>query len=160
MEDGITNVCGLAPEDLLTRYDFEIDAFAAGFEILARRLAPLTRVMKWFLTGPLAYGEQGPSILPDVYRPGDTVAFLDAFLGSGLVNAMSTGRSAWVAAARRLPPAQRAAECRRLLRRPLYMARFFRMALERGVAEKLAWLLPVGLLFRVTRLTTSGPAGR
>jgi hypothetical protein len=31
VEDGITNVCGLAPEDLLARYDFEIDAFAAGF---------------------------------------------------------------------------------------------------------------------------------
>jgi hypothetical protein len=158
VEDGITNVFGLAPEDLLARYDFEIDDYAAGFEILAQRLAPLTRVTKWFLTGPLAYGEQGPPVLPDVYRAGDTFVFLDPFLGSGLVNAVATGRSAGVGA--RGLPRQHAAQCHRRLRRPLYMARFFRMALERGLAEKLAWLVAAGLLFPATRMTTSGPAGR
>ena len=101
VEYGITKVWGLAPEDLPARYDFEINAFAAGFEILAQRLVPLTRVTKWFLTGPLVYGEQGSPIPPRV-----------------------------------------------------------RMALERGLAEKLGWLVPAGLLFRATRLTTSGRAGR
>lgn len=155
VEYGITNVCGLAPEDLLARYDFEIDVFAAGFEILAPRLAPLTRVTKWFLTGALVYGEQGAPIPPPVYRPGETYTFL----GSGLVNAVATGRSAGVAAREGFPRAQHAAECHRLLRRPLYMARFLRM-LERGLAEKLGWLVLAGLLFRATRLTTSRRAGR
>jgi len=70
VEDGITNVCGLAPEGLLAHYDFESTNSPQEFEIPAGRLAPLTRVTKWFLTGPLAYGLHG--LIPsDVYRAGD-----------------------------------------------------------------------------------------
>jgi hypothetical protein len=159
VEDGITNVCGLAPEDLLAHYDFKSTNSPQGSRFLAGRLAPLTRVTKWFLTGPLAYGNHG--LIPsDVYRAGDTFAFLDPFLGSGLVNAVATGRSAGVAAVRGLPPAstrRNATDCCVGL---FTWLGFFRTALERGLAEKFGWLMAAGLLFRATRLTTSGPVRR
>src|SRR5439155_8249768 len=57
VEAGITNVCGLGPEDVLHRYDFDFDRLLADSPALRSRLAPLNRSMKWLSTGPLHYGQ-------------------------------------------------------------------------------------------------------
>ena len=158
VENGITNVCGIAAEEELARYDFEIDNVIAGWKPLARRLAPLARVTRWYQVGPLVFGSQwdrlagsaGPGRL---YPAGDALGFLDPFTGTGLVHAVASGRLAGLAASRGTPPCAYLAEYRRIAGKLFWVARFLRVALVTGLAESLGPWIPPRFLFRLTRLT-------
>jgi flavin-dependent dehydrogenase len=101
VENGITNVCGIAPEKVLRRYAFQFDDFLAGPQPLAERLRPLSRRMPWLATGPLRFcAAGGDSPHARFYAAGDALAFVDPFTGSGILNALLTGRLAGTAAAR------------------------------------------------------------
>lgn len=155
VECGVTNVCGLATEELLRRHGFQIDFLLLADRPLAERLAPLSRALKWLITGPLVFGDllrhHGESGL---YRAGDALAFIDPFTGSGLLNALITGRLAGIAAARGVAVTEYLAACRRMLSRPLLTAALFRRFLEYGLAEYVAPLAPALRLYEWTR-----PAG-
>jgi menaquinone-9 beta-reductase len=55
---GITNVCGIAPENLMRRYNFDHDELVASSQPLGERLAPLKRSMEWLSVGPLRFGNK------------------------------------------------------------------------------------------------------
>src|SRR5439155_4655767 len=87
-----TNVCGLGPETLLKKFNFEVDELVNSFSPLKERLGPLARSMKWLHVGPLIFQnrlEQEPE--PGVYTAGDALSFVDPFTGSGLLSAAITG---------------------------------------------------------------------
>lgn len=150
VEDGLTNVCGLAPESLLRRLDFDYEALCRTHDpALADRLAPLTRHMNWLSTGPLVYGRRTQPA--DVYAAGDAFSFIDPFTGAGMLNALETGRLAGKAAATDQSPAAYRAAVNATLRRPLFMASLFRRAIAAGVGAHLAPWLPGRWLFALTR---------
>jgi hypothetical protein len=92
IENGVTNVCGLAPERTLRSFGFHPSD-------LLERYAP--RTMDWLVTGPLVFSERLRQPADQaVYRAGDSLGFIDPFTGSGILNAMLTGELAGVAAAR------------------------------------------------------------
>jgi menaquinone-9 beta-reductase len=149
VEDGVTNVCGLAPESLLRRLDFSYDALLELSPALRDRTRPLARTMNWLSTGPLVYGRR---MQPgDVYAAGDAFSFIDPFTGAGMLNALETGRMAGIAAAMgQSPSAYRQAVLRRL-QRPLLAAATFRGAIAAGVGPLLAPWIPGRWLFALTR---------
>lgn len=151
IEQGLTNVCGLAPEDVLRRYGFEPEPLFSA-PALADRLRPLTRTMSWLMAGPLVFTRafDGPA-QPKIYPAGDVLGFIDPFTGSGILNALLTGRLAGRAAARGLPSQQYLRHCRRLLARPVEVAALVRAALRNGLAEYLVSFVPARLLYRWTR---------
>ena len=72
IEEGRTNICGLAPEDFLKRFQFEYDEVIRQSAPLAERVRPLARVLDWVSTGPLEYGQRfdpHPGIYPAGERP-------------------------------------------------------------------------------------------
>ncbi len=150
VEGEYTNVCGLGPEDFLSRFDFDYDLVVRKSPALAARLAPLTRSMKWISTGPLRYGQ---AFNPDgaQYLAGDALSFVDPFTGSGLLAAVKTGGLAGLAAARGEPVSRYLARCRASLRQPFEVASIFRKAVEGGWAEWVAPLVPGRVLFALTR---------
>lgn len=150
IEGGGTNVCGLGPEDYLRRFDFDFDAIAGRSDALGKRLAPLSRKMKWLTTGPLKFNQ---SFAPGgkTYLAGDALSFVDPFTGSGLVAAVKTGALAGRAAARGVSPADYYAECRAVLKSPFEIAGIFRKAVSTGWAEWLVGLVPGRILFALTR---------
>ncbi len=154
IENGITNVCGLAPERMLRSCGFEPGKLLHRCQSLAERLRPLTRTMDWLVTGPLVFST-GPEIAephaPALYRAGDALAFIDPFTGSGILNAMLTGERAGRAAAHGSPVEEYLRHCRRLLRRPFLVSRAVRTVLASGHAHTLAPLVPGRLLFYATR---------
>lgn len=149
VENGVTNVCGLAPESLLRRLDFAYDALLELSPALRDRTRPLTRTMEWLSTGPLVYGRRTQ---PDhLYPAGDAFSFIDPFTGAGMLNALETGHMAGTAAAtRQSPSAYRQAVSRRL-QRPLLAAATFRGAIAAGVGPLLAPWIPGRWLFALTR---------
>lgn len=150
VEGGRTNVCGLAPEDFLRRFDFDYDALLRESEPLGRRVAPLSRSMKWLTTGPLCYRQQFASDGLH-YRTGDALSFVDPFTGSGLLAAVKTGSLAGRAAARDEPVDKYLAQCRESLGKPFAAASLFRATLRLGWADALAGIVPGRLLFALTR---------
>ncbi len=150
IEAGRTNVCGLAPEHFLKRFDFDFDAVTRESPALAQRLAPLTRSMKWISTGPLQFTQRFSSDR-NVYLAGDALSFVDPFTGSGLLAAVKTGALAGIAAARQTPAAEYQAQCRTMLRKPFEIAGIFRKAIGSGWADHLAPFVPGRLLFSLTR---------
>ena len=150
IEAGKTNVCGLAPEDFLRRFDFDFDAAIRQSPALSERIAPLSRSMKWISTGPLQF-EQRFSERRDVYLAGDALSFVDPFTGSGLVAAVKTGALAGTSAARGIALGTYYAECKSKLKKPFEIAVIFRQAVRTGWAERLAGFLPGRLLFSITR---------
>jgi menaquinone-9 beta-reductase len=150
VERGITNVCGLGPEDLLRRFDFDYDRLVAESPALRARLAPLTRSMKWLSTGPLRYGQSFDPTATQ-YLAGDALSFVDPFTGSGLVAAVKTGALAGAAAAQGEPVAHYLQRCRTSLKKPFEIAGIFRKAVEDGWAEWVAPLVPGRILFALTR---------
>jgi flavin-dependent dehydrogenase len=150
VEAGMTNVCGLGPEDVLKAVDFDYDRVIVQSSPLAARLAPLTRRMKWISTGPLRFG-QTFSPREKYYLAGDALSFVDPFTGSGLVAAVKTGALAGVCAAGDIPHRDYYANCRRILKKPFEIAGIFRDAVSSGWAERLAGLVPGRVLFSLTR---------
>lgn len=152
VENGETNVCGLAPEHKLRACGFHPSELLDGCAPLAERLRPLTRTMDWLVTGPLVFS--AAPVAPDApltYPAGDALAFIDPFTGSGILNAMLTGELAGRAAARSTPVDEYVRVCRRLLRRPFLVSRALRAVLATGHADLLAPLVPGRVLFYATR---------
>ena len=149
VEDGVTNVCGLAPERFLRARGFDFDSIAEACPPLARRLGPLARAMDWIAAGPLSFGRQGAASAP--YPAGDALGFVDPFTGTGILNALLTGRLAGLAAARGTAPDEYLRQCRSALARPFEVAALLRKVLRAGWAERLAPLVPAAWLFRLTR---------
>lgn len=158
VEGGTTNVCGIAPEQVLRAHHFQIDSLLRSSDPLTERLRPLSRSMKWLVTGPLVFGRRTDSSLGDfVYPAGDALGFIDPFTGSGILNALTTGWMAGLAAARENPSPLYLQQCRRALARPFQVAALFRAALRKGWADHLAPLVPVHMLFRLTRPVRTAP---
>jgi menaquinone-9 beta-reductase len=153
VEDNLTNVCGLAPEDMLRRYDFRIDDFLSDWPAARSRLRLLTRTMPWLRTGPLTFS----SIRREhpggdfVYPVGDALGFVDPFTGSGILNALMTGWLAGKAAARGVPSTQYTRQCRLLLRRAFTVSALFRAVWRAGFPQA-ALLIPGEWLYRLTRV--------
>jgi hypothetical protein len=152
VENGETNICGLAPEPLLRACDFEIEAVLDGCEPLAERIRPLARCMDWLITGPLVFRQGFRSEVPEgVYPAGDAMGFTDPFTGTGIVAALITGRLAGLAAAQRAGSRDHLRNCRRVLGFQYQAAALLRMALSTGMAQPLMHLVPGSLLFQLTR---------
>ena len=156
VENGETNVCGLAPERALRAHGFHPDDLLDRSPGLSERLRPLTRAMDWLITGPLVFSERIgiQTDRPATYRAGDALGFIDPFTGSGILNAMLTGERAGLAAARGTPVEEYLRDCRRLLRRPFLISGAVRAIVASGHAGLLAPLVPGRVLFYATR-----PAG-
>ena len=152
VENGITNVCGIVPETVLHRYQFRFDDFVADCPEVAARLKPLARRMPWLATGPLVFAEVGGHReSDDVYPAGDTLGFVDPFTGSGILNALLTGRMAGTAAAQGIAPGAYLRACRASLRRPFAVSAVFRALLNWGCAGYVASLVPGDWIYRLTR---------
>jgi flavin-dependent dehydrogenase len=152
IENGITNICGIAPERVLRACQFHADDLLTGYAPLACRVRPLSRVSRWLTVGPLVFGGQWRHFSGSgLYPAGDALGFIDPFTGLGMVNAVGTGRMAGLAAARRSSVESYLSSCRRGVRRPFYLARCLRAILEAGVAPSLGPLIPARIFFRMTR---------
>lgn len=151
IESGRTNVCGLAPENFLSRAGFEYDGVVLQCEPLKERLKPLRRITEWFSTGPLEYRQMFDSGARPRYLAGDALSFVDPFTGSGLLAAVRSGAMAGEAAALGTSVENYLKQCRASLRQPFQAAGVLRQAVERGWAEKLARFAPGRLLFALTR---------
>lgn len=152
VENGTTNICGIAPEHILRAYEFQIDDLLNGWPPLACRVSPLSRMSPWFTVGPLVFGGRWQQFSGrDIYPAGDALGFIDPFTGTGLVNAVGTGRLAGLAASRGISVDDYLSHCRRAIRRPFYVATLFRAILEAGLARGLSSLIPARTLFRMTR---------
>jgi hypothetical protein len=153
VENGLTNVCGIAPEGVLKAFDFQIDDYLASADpALAARISPLSRSMPWLFVCPLIFSSLagGPARGASVYLAGDALGFVDPFTGSGILNALLTGRLAGIAAARRESPDEHVRVCRRRLARPFATARVLR-AIVNVRLTSLATLMPGSWLYRLTR---------
>src|ERR1035438_2542286 len=152
VENGATNVCGLAPERILRSCGFHPGDLLQRYPQLSERLRPLSPTMDWLVTGPLVFSERLRQPADEVtYRAGDSLGFTDPFTGSGILNAMLTGELAGIAAARGAPGASYLRDCRRLLRRPFLVSSAFRAIIASGHAVLLASLVPGRFLFHATR---------
>ncbi len=152
VENCETNVCGLAPERLLRERKFRIESLFSLSPPFAERLAPLTRTMDWLITGPLIFRDSLRSRPnPGEYPAGDALGFVDPFTGSGILAAIATGAMAGIAAARESSVEAHLADCRKLMTSQYGIAALFRFAIQSGLAETLAPLLPGRLLFNWTR---------
>lgn len=150
VENGITNVCGLAPESLLARYGFDADALIAAVDSLRERLKPLSRSMRWMHVGPLVFGNK----LRDEhsrYVAGDALSFVDPFTGSGMLCALLTGTLAGKYAAEGRSPRDYRLAARRMLGPPFSVSSFLRSVAKSDYAGLLASVMPDRLLFTATR---------
>jgi len=154
VENGITNVCGVAPEALLRRRNFEIEWLLEAAPALRERTLPLQRTMKWLITGPLVFG-MNPDPAEQVYRAGDALGFVDPFTGSGISAALVTGKMAGEAAARSTEVSQYVRRVRAALKRQYFFSSGLRVAIRAGLAEKCAGFIPGRLLFELTRPANS-----
>lgn len=152
IEGGRTNVCGLAREDRLAQFAFEIDEFVRHIPALRTRLEPLSRAIDWLTVGPLVFGNRfQDDIRESTYPAGDALSFVDPFTGSGLSAALLTGRLAGQSAARGLATRHYLELCESTLSRPFAAASLFRRALGTTWVEVAAQCVPAALLFRLTR---------
>jgi hypothetical protein len=152
VEGGFTNVCGLAPEGMLKRLNFDVDQLLSESAPLSDRVRPLRRSWEWLKTGPLIYrGGWNEETHPGIYNAGDALGFVDPFTGSGLLSAIVTGMIAGESAARELPVAQHLVRCRAVLSTQYRTAAIFRAAIASGIAEWIVPLLPGQALFQLTR---------
>jgi flavin-dependent dehydrogenase len=152
VEHGIVNVCGLASESALRHYDFLFDDFVYSFPGLGDRLKPLSRRMPWLAMGPLVFsGIRDGAVGAGLYAAGDALSFVDPFSGSGILNALLTGRMAGNAAVEGLTPDTFIAECYKLMHHPVVVSALFRTLLDWKCAGYLASLFPSEWLYRFTR---------
>jgi len=152
VENGTTNICGIAPEETLRDFEFHIDDFLASWPPLTNRVRPLSRISRWLTVGPLVFGRQWQHVPGrDIYPAGDALGFIDPFTGLGLVTAIGTGRLAGLAASRQSSVEQHLSNCRRAVRGPFCLAVVFRAILRAGLAQSLGPVIPAGWLFQITR---------
>jgi 2-polyprenyl-6-methoxyphenol hydroxylase-like FAD-dependent oxidoreductase len=153
VENDHTNVCGLAPEEILRGYDFDIDEFLLSSDPLRDRIRPLARTMKWMTTGPLSFRNSLEAAMQDTttFLAGDALGFVDPFTGTGILSALLTGSMAGRSAARGVSSAIYLRECRRALRWVFHLAALLRIGARSAVAEYLAPVLPGDWLYRMTR---------
>jgi menaquinone-9 beta-reductase len=152
VENGVTNVCGLADESALRPIRFDYDALIAAVPSLSARLQPLSRCMDWLTTGPLVYGNQFDQPAHEgVYPAGDALSFVDPFTGSGMYCAVVSGMIAGRSAAHGVPAQDHIRACSEALGRPFVFAGVFRAAIRSGWAEYLAPWIPASWLYRLTR---------
>jgi len=152
IENGITNICGIAPEADLRSYDFQIDDLLAGWPPLARRVESLSRTFRWITVGPLVLGGRWKQLSGrSIYPAGDALGFVDPFLGLGLITAVGTGRLAGLAASRQRPVEEHLSQCRRALRPAASVATILRLILGAGLASSFGPLISGRLLFQMTR---------
>lgn len=80
VEDGVVNICGLAPEAVLGAHGFDPDRLIAASPVLNERARGLSRTINWLITGPVvfrdAFDQPG-----GVYLAGDALGFVDPFTG-------------------------------------------------------------------------------
>ena len=150
VENQVTNVCGIAPEDVLKKFNFRFDDYLAADRALSTRLAPLSRRMEWLSACPVVMSAVAAPDTQSVYLAGDALALVDPFTGSGILNAILTGRLAGIAATRSMPVAEYVRMCRERLNRALVIARVFRTAINAQLTW-LACLIPGSQLYRLTR---------
>lgn len=152
VEGGITNVCGLGPENTLSTHGFDFDSVVNSFPKLSERLRPLRRNMRWLAAGPLVFQNHFRSaVSPLEYRAGDALSFIDPFTGSGVLSAVMTGNLAGLAAAREIPSDVYLKLCRERMQRPFLFSSLLRTLLANGWAERLAEFVPGPWLVRLTR---------
>jgi menaquinone-9 beta-reductase len=155
VEDGITNVCGLAREEDLKAVDFDVDALIYRDRALRIRLEPLTRKWDWIFTGPLQYGQRLESST-NVYRAGDALSFVDPFTGSGLLCGVLTGSMAGESAACGVPVAEYLQRCASAIHKPYWISSLLRKLSGSKAAGPLLHATPASLLFRLTRPSVTG----
>jgi hypothetical protein len=151
IEGGLTNVCGLGPENVLHSHGFDFDSLVNSCEKLSERLKPLLRVMQWHTVGPLVFQNQFGAHSATEYPCGDALSFVDPFTGSGLLSAVLTGRLAGMAAARGTSVEAYLKECGKRLKNPFLFSSMMRSLLANGWAEHLAGFVPGSWLVRLTR---------
>lgn len=151
VEGGVINICGIAPEATLHRYGFQFDDVLFSRPGIAGRLPAFSRRMPWLATGPLVFSDAGLRNPAPAYHTGDSIAFVDPFTGSGILNALLTGRLAGSAAARGLAPDAYRQACRAMLGRPFAVSAVFRALVHWGCAEYLAPFVRGRWLYHLTR---------
>jgi hypothetical protein len=154
VENGLTNVCGLAPETALRRWSFDIDALMAHHPPLRDRLTPLERVFPaWLKTGPLVYRNQfaAERDASGLYPAGDVLSFVDPFTGSGMLCALISGSIAGEAAARGDSVAGCLRTARSRLESPYRVSTVLRYLAAQPWTRLLLPLAPGSALFRWTR---------
>ena len=156
IEGNRTNVCGIAPESVLRRHAFDFDQLTLRAGPLAERLRPLRRCIPWIVAGPLSFSMPSRHARDEnVYAAGDSLGFIDPYTGTGILNALLTGRLAGVAAARRIPAPEYLAMCRTLLRRPFLVSAVLRGLVGHSQTHRLSRCVPGQLLFQWTRASWS-----
>ena len=148
VEEGLTNVCGVAREEDLKAVGFDGDRWLARQPKLAARLEGRKRVMEWLFTGPLFYGPTEESL---GYVCGDALSFVDPFTGSGMLCAVATGQLAARSVLEGLSPAQHMQSCRELLSPAFRWSSLMRRTLAWPIVPRLAQLFPGPLLYRYSR---------
>jgi flavin-dependent dehydrogenase len=149
VEGGVTNVCGLLPEDELLPSRFDLDSIAATFAPLRERLAPLTRMFPWMHVGPLQFGPQKRT--GSGLHVGDAREFVDPFTGSGMTAALLSGQAAAASILRDEDASGYERRVRAMLGKPFAFSAVFRETLFRGWAERMVGFVPGALLYRLTR---------
>ncbi len=152
IEKGFTNICGLAPEHMLHRYGFDFDTLLDRSPALRARIRPLKRQMNWMKAGPIVFESKfGINQTAETYYAGDALAFTDPFTGSGIATALESGRIAGEHCARGVSTLDYMQKCRAMFEKPFKNALHIRRMLDNGHAERIALLLPAGLVFSLTR---------
>ncbi len=159
-ENGVTNVCGLGPEEVLARHGFQPDSLLTGLEALRDRVTPLERRMPWLVTGPLYFRDRlDLTPEPGHYYAGDQLSFVDPFTGSGMLTALLSGSAAGTAAAAGGDAKEYLRRVSKQLRPALRVSALFRWAIETGLTERLVRWVPPDLLVRLTRPRLRGGIG-
>jgi len=152
VEQGVTNVCGLGPENVLKSFNFDIDALVHSFAPLADRLHPLSRKFAWLNAGPLQFGNRlADKLEHGCYPAGDALSFVDPFTGSGLLSAVTTGQLAGRSAAQGVSSSDYLAACAKVIGSPFRVSSVLRSAVRSGWAERLIPFVPGALLVKLTR---------
>jgi menaquinone-9 beta-reductase len=150
VEGGLTNVCGLGPEDLLRKLDFSVDALISRVPALQTRVSPLKRAWDWLFVGPLVFENRLNTSL-DAYYAGDALSFVDPFTGSGMLSALHSGALAGGLLAQGASAEEYQRQAAQALSRPFAVSSFLRKAVWNGWATRLAPLAPGKVMFWMTR---------
>jgi flavin-dependent dehydrogenase len=151
VEGGLTNVCGIGPEEGLRRHGFDYDALVHSNVPLRERLNPLQREMNWLSTGPLLYQTRLPAPPMDTFLAGDALQFVDPFTGTGMAIAIWSGSLAGKAAAEGLPTAEYYTQIRSGVEKQYGWCGRLRSALSMRFTQNLAPYIPPSWLYALTR---------